>query len=591
MVGQADSDDDAMAMEVPPAVGAALGQLYAAARTKMPQHGCDAGSDDGGDGSSTSTLKVQVAELKEEVQQLTQEVGTHRQVLEQFIEVRDGCMELLTHREGLLQCLELRDGVQAVLGSARILSELGDKTAELDLSLAGVSDNTARHGKALSNLAEQQKRTAVTLDAIVRAVKRLDRSRSRSREGFAAATLRSDDLSAAPMMLQQGEGNEDLVSFSAPPTSTHAGASAGLNFAADADSPGRDWWDAPCGSMTARGESKGEATEQVPWVGDAMDAGQNGSNAPSIGDGLAPGDPWHWPGWSVGQNDEPEILQQSNDDLRIGSAPSSESPFSDAAQRQHSTASDSLSGKVRSARRSNVAPNSARGSSSGRGAATQAMVLAATSATGRHHRRGIGGSGNRSATPRSGRPGSAVEAKRSGGCGGSNGNGIPDPSLGGPGDLGADYRPTSPGSENGPQSNAEMAHCVKGVLARIEEALTKLDGSDSAGRGSERRSGSAVGTMGGNEKGHPTPMPTPRAPESWDSASRRSGCYARGQRMPSRPQSASVRRSGKSSTTSGGSGPACTQRRRRGTDVSGGGGDCPRGDSATGSWRMVDSWA
>merc|ERR1719277_2023827 len=145
-----------------------------------------------------------------------------------------------------------------------------------------------------------------------------------------------------------------------------------------------------------------------------MDVGQNG-NAPSIGDGLSPGDPWHWPGWSVGQNDEPEILQQSNEDLRIGSAPSSESPFSDAAQR-HSTASDSLSGKVRSARRSNVAPNSARGSSSGRGAAGQAAVLAATSA-GRHHRRGTSGSGNRSATPRSGRPLGAVEAKRSGGNG------------------------------------------------------------------------------------------------------------------------------------------------------------------------------
>ncbi|CAK9057681.1 unnamed protein product [Durusdinium trenchii] len=80
--------------------------------------------------------------------------------------------ELLEHREALLQCLELRDGMQ-------ILGEVVDRTSELDLSLAGVSDNTARHGRAIASLTEQQQRTTQTMDAVIRAVKRLDRSRSR----------------------------------------------------------------------------------------------------------------------------------------------------------------------------------------------------------------------------------------------------------------------------------------------------------------------------------------------------------------------------------------------------------------------------
>ena len=50
----------------------------------------------------------------------------------------------------------------------------GDKAAELDLTLAGVSDNTSRHGKAISSLIEQQNRTTNIVDAVVRAVKRLD---------------------------------------------------------------------------------------------------------------------------------------------------------------------------------------------------------------------------------------------------------------------------------------------------------------------------------------------------------------------------------------------------------------------------------
>ncbi|CAJ1396364.1 unnamed protein product [Effrenium voratum] len=122
---------------------------------------------------------AEVSLLREEVGRLTQELLMHRKVLEQCLEVRESVLELLEHREALLQCLELREGVQAALSSTQVIGEVVDRTSELDLSLAGVSDNTARHGRAIASLSEQQRRTTETLDAVVRAVKRLDRSRSR----------------------------------------------------------------------------------------------------------------------------------------------------------------------------------------------------------------------------------------------------------------------------------------------------------------------------------------------------------------------------------------------------------------------------
>lgn len=85
----------------------------------------------------------------------------------------------MQNREAFVQCLELRDSIQSVVGASHMLSEMGERISELDLSLAGVSDSTARHGKAVSTLADQQKTTSSTLDAVVRAVKRLAQSRSR----------------------------------------------------------------------------------------------------------------------------------------------------------------------------------------------------------------------------------------------------------------------------------------------------------------------------------------------------------------------------------------------------------------------------
>lgn len=83
---------------------------------------------------------------------------------------------------------------------------------------------------------------------------------------------------------------------------------------------------------------------------------------------------------------------------------------------------------------------------------------------------------------RGGRPGSwgATSTRQR-----MNGGGIPDTCQGGPGDLGGNgpmerpgrhsRRSGGPSSGGAPIASPEMANCVQGVLARINEALTKLD--------------------------------------------------------------------------------------------------------------------
>lgn len=177
----------------------------------------------------------------------------HRQVLEQCLEVRESVLELLQHREALVQCLELREGVQAALSSTQIIGEVVDRTSELDLSLAGVSDNTARHGRAIASLTEQQRRTSDTLDAVVRAVKRLDRSRSRQRgaarqAGSSAPSERAASTRSMPFYERQGEGVDEEERF-----------------------------------LRARQEFAEFDVEGLP----------------------APDDPWYWPGWDGPAHDRP----------------------------------------------------------------------------------------------------------------------------------------------------------------------------------------------------------------------------------------------------------------------------------------------
>lgn len=146
-----------------------------------------------------SEVQEEVSRLREEVGRLSEELLMHRKVLEQCLELRESVTELLEHREALLQCLELRDGMQ-------ILGEVVDRTSELDLSLAGVSDNTARHGRAIASLTEQQQRTTQTMDAVIRAVKRLDRSRSRQAR---PTSTTPSELASGRSRTSRGEGEEE----------------------------------------------------------------------------------------------------------------------------------------------------------------------------------------------------------------------------------------------------------------------------------------------------------------------------------------------------------------------------------------------
>lgn len=106
--------------------------------------------------------------------------GEVRQLREALEEVQN---QLLMHRQVLEECLELRDGMACVMGASKVLNEVGDRFAELELSLAGVSENTASQGQAITALTEKQKRSSVTIDAVVRAIKRLDRRGLMNRNG------------------------------------------------------------------------------------------------------------------------------------------------------------------------------------------------------------------------------------------------------------------------------------------------------------------------------------------------------------------------------------------------------------------------
>lgn len=109
--------------------------------------------------------------------------------------------EIIAHQTSLVQ-------------NAQILGELTDRAAEVDFSLAGVSDNTARHGKAISALSEQQARTWKTLQAVVRAVQRLDGARARS----PAATPRVCRASSTPGGFRKSEAAADAQAPRERPT-------------------------------------------------------------------------------------------------------------------------------------------------------------------------------------------------------------------------------------------------------------------------------------------------------------------------------------------------------------------------------------
>eukprot|EP00927_Polykrikos_kofoidii_P019813 TRINITY_DN19293_c0_g1_i1.p1 TRINITY_DN19293_c0_g1~~TRINITY_DN19293_c0_g1_i1.p1 ORF type:complete len:551 (-),score=102.17 TRINITY_DN19293_c0_g1_i1:179-1831(-) len=380
-------------------------------------------------------MEEEVADLRMQVQQLTQvcaetreELLTHRQVLEQCLEVRESCMEILNHRE-------------AILNSARIISDMGDRTAELDLSLAGVSDNTARHGKAISALTEQQKRTSTTLDAVVRAVKRFDhRSRSRSRSACAGA----------------------------PPLPPQPQQQASVSTPCDAELEGMVL-------PTVLGDGQGGSRDRGGEGDEGLEVGIDACTAPSSG-GLPSGAP---SSQHVSHNRAPvqemtlmapgasgvDVWNEFPDPPTVNGYPGTEGVWSDWPGGWSNGYDE---------RRPCVYEDDEPRILYGGG-----MLNSGSSSCGSDARQ-VHGHGHPHSHQQSAVPG---RSRRSGRSGPGSG---PIASSGGSGGSGP------------PAATGEMAHRVKGVLARIEEALVKLD---SNGGTAAVRSANAAGREAGGGGG------------------------------------------------------------------------------------------
>eukprot|EP00930_Biecheleria_cincta_P084838 TRINITY_DN74270_c0_g1_i1.p1 TRINITY_DN74270_c0_g1~~TRINITY_DN74270_c0_g1_i1.p1 ORF type:complete len:427 (-),score=92.63 TRINITY_DN74270_c0_g1_i1:636-1916(-) len=416
---------------------------------------------------SSAAVGEEVAMLRKEVAGMAEELLMHRKVLDQCLEVRESVLELLEHREALVQCLALREGVEAALGSTQIIGEIADRTCELDLSLAGVSDNTARHGRAISSLTEQQKRTSATLDAVVRAVKRLDRSRSRPRSGTAslAAQTNTPTVETCKAWMEH-PGFEGIL---------RAGSGGGDGRAMDA------WMD---------GELEGQ---YGVGFGGACVAGH-----------PAEDDPWFWSSWGGDLSDR--VL---------------------GANRQAFEGRRDWRGK----------PPSSNHSSRGR-ASWRATAVAAEAA--------------------------ADSAK----C-----------AFGTPPRAGLEQHDQQP---PGTAASAEVADCVQGVLARINEALGKLDGPADH---EDPRNGMGI------EK-----RPRPRAPvDGWEAAAAaqagaEAAARAEQQQQQQRPGSAHGAR--RPAGAAGQAPIAVTSRAGAGyTSARHHDGASTPPQPAAANWRAADSWA
>jgi len=469
-------------------------------------------------GRGAALIHAEIEHLREVCAENREELMAHRQALEQCLEIREGVMELLTHREALAQCLELREGFHAVLGGAKLIGEIGDRTAELDLSLAGVSDNTARHGKAISTLTEQQKRTAATLEVVVRAVKRLaGRSRSRSRsfggvgsgctEGSggdggwslgesgggggasAAVTALGGDTLACSRPSSRARGRRRDAGDAAASTAAAAAAAAavpvgsgGEGFGADGGGQLTDWPDGSHGEEEVDGEA-------------GIAVGATAGRAGGYGDMLpmrplpATLDEWDWSGGIELECDDQRHQPSEGEPRYAGSGSSS-------------CGSDARAWRNLMAGREPPSSSSRRRGGSGHGRGSGRATAEAT--------------------------------------GGSYPDVLADLCFGGH----IDYRSHHPYGLHEPRSedvprrahsgqsqssrhsqveavqsscppSAEMASCVKGVLARIEEALTKLDSGGSGGGyapspSEDARAADCMGSCAGA-----LPLPG-RAPRSWD---------------------------------------------------------------------------
>eukprot|EP00747_Dinoflagellata_sp_TGD_P206566 gnl/TRDRNA2_/TRDRNA2_80262_c0_seq1.p1 gnl/TRDRNA2_/TRDRNA2_80262_c0~~gnl/TRDRNA2_/TRDRNA2_80262_c0_seq1.p1 ORF type:complete len:415 (-),score=69.33 gnl/TRDRNA2_/TRDRNA2_80262_c0_seq1:74-1258(-) len=288
-------------------------------------------------------------------------------------------------------------------GSAKLLAEVHERTTEFDLTLAGISDNTARHGKAISELAEQQKRTASNLESVARAVKRLARGTMGAvrplpagmavTAGVAEVPLRSPLHGGVPEGIVS-EGGTDAADL---PGEQIRGADG---EGGQGDRP-IDWWDEG-GAV--------DATRRAPGVMPAVDPDALWEDEYGVSDGYGYG----YNGWGVlppedNMWDWPGVWPSDFDNHGFALGP-------------HDGDSD------------------------------QPRRCWSGSSCGSSRRPGKSGGQHRPQT-----------ARNAGG---------------------ADTFPDQPRASNSrtplredpaPAKSSEMAHCVAGVLAKIEEALTKLD--------------------------------------------------------------------------------------------------------------------
>jgi len=465
-------------------------------------------------GRGAALIDAEIDHLRDICAENRKELMAHREALEQCLEIRGGVMELLTHREAL----------QAVLGGAKIIGEIGDRTTELDLSLAGVSDNTARHGKAISTLTEQQKRTTATLEVVVQAVNRLagrSRSRSRSLGGVGGGFTESNSGDGAWLPGESGGGGSasaaaaaaaalggDTLACSQPSSRArglrrHAAAAAASAAAAAATA-----LVAGGGGEAFRADGGGQLTD---WP-DGSHGEEEGDDKPGIAAGATAGstcgyghlppmqtspvtlDEWDWSGGVELERDD-QRPQPTEGEPRYAWSGSSSCGSDKRAWQNLMVGREPPSSSSRRSGRSGHGRGSSRATAEGypreatRGSYPDALAdlfFGGHIDYRSHHPYGRG-------EPRSEDAHRRAHSSQSG----------------------SSRHSQVEAAQGSCPPSAKMASCVEGVLARIEEALTKLDSGGSRGGcapspSEDVRAEDCMGSCAG------APPPAGCAQRSWD---------------------------------------------------------------------------
>jgi len=418
------------------------------------------------------SLRGQLEEVKEEVSQIAMDMMQHRKVLEQLLEVRDQVSELLEHRDTFVQLLSLREGMEVVMNSAQVVSEMGDKATELELAVAGVSDSTARHGQAIRSLGEYQRKTETTLDAMVRAIKRLDRSRSKGRH-----SRKAGESLESPM--QNPPSREASASQRRSPSAATAGGgggreAAGGRHAAEPTATAVTREAAPLAAATAQTPRNGSQTHRD---GRSTSRGGRPSSAAPTGRGGST------------RPDDRDLYPEDRSGREVPRPVSAMGHYRSSGEESHPSSACTIGGPppetARSARPSS-APGGGRAvpvdyddDAAWTGPEWGDVPIAQNFPPQAEVRAPKWGSGNRpSSRERHGQP--EFETRN-----------YPDMR-----DLiqsGRRHHSAEPvQAQAGPE---ELGYCVKGVLARIDEALSRLDAGAASGTAKSMSSGSRSTAM------------------------------------------------------------------------------------------------